>query len=385
MLNRWIILAVLFLARTAMGFQYQSVGSISSFLIEDLGIDFAQLGILIGLFQLPGVLLSLPGGILGKRFGDKRVAVWGLGMMVLGSTVMGISGSFTLASVGRLLSGIGAVLFNVMSAKMVADWFAGREIVTAMAILVTSWPLGIAIALTSLGSLAASSSWQLVMLLTVAVCAAVLVLVTAIYRSPPEVGSEPDTKSTGFKLSRRELWLAITAGLIWGLFNVSFAVLPGFAPEYLVSTGYTIAEAGSLVSVVSWILVFSLPIGGYIAEWLDRPNAIMVTCFLGIGLAIGLIPFWSYPLVLLVALGLLFGPPPGIIVALPVEVLCTENRAPGMGVFYTCYYALMAALVPLAGLTRDLTQNPGAPLLFGGMLLMVTLLFLGLFRSLQRQ
>jgi hypothetical protein len=56
-----------------------------------------------------------------------------------------------------------------------------------------------------------------------------------------------------------------------------------------------------------------------------------------------------------------------------------------MGVFYTCYYASMTALVPLAGLTRDLTQNPGAPLLFGGTLLIVTLLFLGLFRSLQRQ
>lgn len=41
--NRWLILAVLFVVRTAMGFQYQSVGSVSSFLVEDLGINYAQL------------------------------------------------------------------------------------------------------------------------------------------------------------------------------------------------------------------------------------------------------------------------------------------------------------------------------------------------------
>ncbi len=37
--NRWFILAVLFLARTSMGFQFQSVASVSPFLIDELAID----------------------------------------------------------------------------------------------------------------------------------------------------------------------------------------------------------------------------------------------------------------------------------------------------------------------------------------------------------
>ena len=53
--NRWVALAVLTFARTAMGFQFQSVGAVSPLLMERLHIVNAELGWLIGLFSLPGV------------------------------------------------------------------------------------------------------------------------------------------------------------------------------------------------------------------------------------------------------------------------------------------------------------------------------------------
>jgi MFS family permease len=228
--NRWLILAVLFIVRTAMGFQFQSVGSVSSFLVEDLNIDYARLGTLIGLYDLPGIVLALPGivlalpgGLLGKRFSDKRVVVTALGLMTLGGLVMGFSDSYTLAAAGRLLSGVGAVLLNVLATKMVADWFAVREIVTATAVLVSSWPLGISLALVSLGLLATARSWMLVMHLTAVVCLVALVLVVAVYCTPSVVSNDQVTKWTGFKFSRRELWLVVLAGFIWALFNVGFS------------------------------------------------------------------------------------------------------------------------------------------------------------------
>ena len=84
-------------------------------------------------------------------------------------------------------------------------------------------------------------------------------------------------------------------------------------------------------------------------------------------------------------LGLLFGPPAGVIVALPAEVLAPENRAPGMGVFYTLLYAGMATPTPLAGLTRDLTRNPAAPLVFGAALISFAVVILGAFRMFQNR
>ena len=48
---------------------------------------------------------------------------------------------------GRLVAGAGGVLLNVQITKMVTDWFAGKEIATAMAIFVNSWPAGVALSL----------------------------------------------------------------------------------------------------------------------------------------------------------------------------------------------------------------------------------------------
>ena len=61
-----------------MGFQFQSVASLSSFVITDLGIDYTQLGLLIGFYLLPGIVIAYPSGLLGRRFGDKQGAMLGM-------------------------------------------------------------------------------------------------------------------------------------------------------------------------------------------------------------------------------------------------------------------------------------------------------------------
>ena len=42
--SRWIVLSVLFLVRTSMGFQFQSAASVSSFLVDQMSISYAQAG-----------------------------------------------------------------------------------------------------------------------------------------------------------------------------------------------------------------------------------------------------------------------------------------------------------------------------------------------------
>ena len=83
--HRWSALAVLTLGRTAMGFQFQSVGALSPLLMERLGIGHAEIGMLVGVFSLPGVVLALPGGLLGQRLGDRRLVFAALLSMMAGS------------------------------------------------------------------------------------------------------------------------------------------------------------------------------------------------------------------------------------------------------------------------------------------------------------
>jgi hypothetical protein len=54
-----------------------------------------------------------------------------------------------------------------------------------------------------------------------------------------------------------------------------------------------------------------------------------------------------------------------------------------MGIFFTWYYVGMALLTPVAEFVRDLTDDPGAPLVFAGSLEIAAIAALGLLRWLQ--
>jgi Major Facilitator Superfamily len=111
-----------------MGFQFQSVATLSDSLVAQFGVTYTQLGLLIGCYLLPGIVVAYPGGMLGKRWGDKQIAVLGLTLMVVGGLVDGVSIKYATFFGGRLIAGIGAVLLNVLLTKMATDWFVGREI-----------------------------------------------------------------------------------------------------------------------------------------------------------------------------------------------------------------------------------------------------------------
>ena len=121
-----------FLTRLSMGIQFQSIASVAPLLISDLHIGYGQVGWLMGLFMLPGAASRTPAA-LGRRFGERRLVLLGLALMTVGGLATALSAGFALAAAGRVASGTGGVLLNVMLTKMVADWFSGRELATAMA------------------------------------------------------------------------------------------------------------------------------------------------------------------------------------------------------------------------------------------------------------
>jgi predicted MFS family arabinose efflux permease len=381
--KRWLMLAVLFLARTTMALQFQTVASTGPFLLDALGIDFASLGALIGLYMLPGVVIALPGGLFGQRFGAKRVVLAGLVLMALGAAMMAVSSSFAAAAAGRLIAGTGAVLLNVMCTKMIADWFAGREIVTAMALLVTSWPFGLAVGLVAFGPLAAAGGWRAVMHLSAFVSVVAMFLIVFVYRDPPHVPA-PSAARFRLELKGREWLLVGIAAAIWGFYNVAYIVLISFVPELFTARGYALVDASWIVSLIGWVLIPSIPLAGYVVERFGRPSLFMAGGFSIAALAALAMPFVDYPLIAFGVIVLAIGAPAGMIMALPAQVLRAESRAGGMGFFFTCYYAALAVLPGGAGLTRDLSGSPAAPAVFAAALMLLCLIGLGVFLAAKR-
>jgi MFS family permease len=382
--ERWVILAVLFLARTVMGFQFQAVAALSSFVVADLGVDYARLGLLIGLYLLPGVAIAYPGGLLGQHFGDKRIAVLGMALMVGGGLATAMTGDFAVVAAGRLVSGGGAVLLNVLLTKMTTDWFIGREIGTALAVLVSSWPIGIGVALVVLPWLAVHASAGAAFAGTAAAAAAVLALIWLVYRTPPTGAPVlPDRKGRA-RLSRAEIGLASLAGGVWMLFNVGYILVVSFAPALLTSRGLSAQEAGLVTSLVAWTVIVTIPLGGILIDRVGHANALMIATFILLGLAMALVP--AVPsLALMTFVGAITGLPCGAMMVLPGEVLRPQTRSAGMGIFYTWYYVGMALLVPAAGILRDVSGSAGAPFWFAGALVLAAVVTLLLFRLLQRR
>lgn len=380
--RRWLILAALFIGRAVMAVQFQTVGSTAPFLRGAFAIDYAQIGTLIGLYMLPGIFIALPGGVLGQRFGAKRVVLVGLLLMAAGGALMGVASSFAVLAVGRLVSGIGAVLINVLMTKMVTDWFAGREIVTAMAILIASWPFGLALGLILFTPLAAALSWGVAMQTAALLSLASCTLVALIYQDPPWTSAAPRT-GLRLHLTARE-WLAVSfSGVIWMTYNVGYIVLVSFLPGFFSAHGHSAVAAGRIVSWLGWTLIPSVPLAGYLAERVGRPNLFLIGGLVATGLVSAALPFVPSPLYAFAVLVLVIGVPAGLIMALPAEALRAEHRAGGMGVYFTWYYAGMAVLPGLAGFARDVTGNAGAPALLAGAVMALALLGLVGFRLVQ--
>jgi len=386
MANPWLILFVLFLARTAMGFQFQSVAAVSPLLVADLALDLALFGTLIGAWMLPGVALAIPGGLLGKRLGDKPVTLAGLALMALGSLVTAGAAEYWSALAGRVVSGTGAVLLNVLLAKMVADWFSGRQIATAMGILVVSWPVGIGAALVVLGPLSVALNWPFALQVAAWVCVAALLLVAVVYRTPPVAqASRPASEAPAARLSGRELGLASLSGAVWTLYNVSYIIVVSFAPLLLADRGLPAGHAALVSSAATWPLLVSIPLGGIVADRTGRGGAVMYACFVAMAVCIPFMLVAPSPLVMLAVIGVVMGPAAGVIMALPARVLRTEARNLGMGIYYTWYYVGMALLPGVAGWCRDVSGIAIAPLIFASALLVAAVGCTMLFQHLEKR
>jgi MFS family permease len=367
--------AVLFVVRLTIAFQFQSVAAVAPLLGHDFGVSLAEIGLLIGLYFTPGVALSLPGGAIGQKFGDKRTVLGALVLMLAGSLAMGLTDSWSWQIAGRLIAGAGGVLLNVQLTKMVADWFAGEEIATAMAIFVGSWPVGIGLSLLTLPVIGTAHGVKAVEL-SVAALVALGIALAATYRPPPSaVRAGASTARLGF-----DAMLAVSvAGLIWGLFNVGFATSFSFGPSMLTERGWSIAAAGSVLSILLWISVLSVAFGGVVADRMKRPQAVLIAgCMIFAGLML-ILSHFDAVISSVIAIGLISGLPAGPMMSLPARVLQPANRAVGMGLFYTLYYAAMMLGPVVGGAWAKSAGGAGAAFDFGAAVPVACPLLLWLF------
>jgi MFS family permease len=377
--SRWLILAVLFIARFALGYQFQSAGSVAPFLRRDLHIDYAEVGLLIGAFMLPGVAISVPSGFLARRFGDKTIVVAGMVLMIVGGALTGAGQGYDVLLAGRLISGAGGTVLVVVMLKMIIDWFAERELfLFGMGVFIIGWPIGIAAAQVTQSRWAELRSWQEVFFGSAALVAMALLLMVLFYRPPPE--TRPSADGARRRLTRWEIQMICLTGAIWMFLNAAYLAVLSFAPSKLSEGGLSVANADTVVSVLSWVFIVALPLGGYLATRFKAPDAVIVSGLVASVLLGAYLPFSPIPLLSFALFGFAVALAAPVVAALPSRVLAPDLRGPGFGIYYVWYFGGMPVLIAIAGLLRDGTGSATASLEFAVAMLLICLPLLAVFR-----
>lgn len=368
---RWRILALLFAARVGAGLQFQTLGATGADLSDAFTLDNAQIGLMIGLFMAPGLVLAFPAGFSGRFLSDRVLVGLGLGALALGGALSAMAVTPFGIGIGRVLSGAGFVIAGLYFTKMVADWFDGREMATAMSVLVMSWPFGIAMGQIGHSWLVESFGWRVPFACSAIYCALAGLAVLTLYRAPGDLSAGVAAGMRG--LLPREWALVGLAGIAWGVFNAGYVVYLSFGPRLLEAQGMGTLAAASVISVGSWVMILSGAACGQLVDRFGRREAVLTLCMASAVLALMMLsqPGAALPASLL--FGLVGMAPAGVIMALAGQAVAPQRRAFGMGVFFTVYYALMSASPPVAGWLFDRTGTPDGAILFGAALFALVL------------
>jgi MFS family permease len=358
-LRSWFILAALALARIAFGYQFQTVATLATELVGRFGLNYAQLGSLIGAYMLLGVFVALPLGLLGRRFGDRWVLGTGLALMTAGACVSAWADGPSGIALGRTTAGVGAVAMTVLQGKIIADWFTGPRFMIGISVSVCAYPIGMGMAQLVLPQVLANYGLHAAFLTDAVLTAVALVLFLASYRVPAHAATVPRRFSMP---SGRECLLLAVAGSIWTVYTAGFAAYASYLPASLAFRGYGLAVTALVLTIATWGNVPGTLVGGGLAARFGGFNIFLIgTLSLTIGMTGSALTGW--PIAWAVLLGVGGSIQPGVVMAVGTLSARPENRAVGMGLFYTLYYLGGTFTPALCGMAADYSGRPEGGLL----------------------
>lgn len=127
---RWTAFAIVGLAYVLSFFHRFAPAAIAADLQQTSHATAAELGGLAATYFYVYMVMQIPTGILVDTLGPRRVAAIGGVVAGLGSLMFGMADTLALASVGRLLVGLGVSVTFISLLKLNAAWFHDRHFAT---------------------------------------------------------------------------------------------------------------------------------------------------------------------------------------------------------------------------------------------------------------
>jgi MFS family permease len=281
-------------------------------IVKDIMQAFNASGEIIGLlsamyfYAYAGFMI--PAGLLIDSFGVRSVVAGGSAIMGLGSLAMGLAPSESLLMAGRFLVGMGATVTFIGTLKVAANWFPPSHFGTLAAVTATVGVVGALGGTAPLAGLVVLAGWRGAFATIAALTLAGAVACALLVREHPPgtaaaVTTAPDfavvLRGLGRVLRNRHTWPPFLAFFFAyaALGNLLLWIIPYLRDIYGLST----TTAATYASAISFALLFSAPLTGYLSDQVLRrrklPYTVLSGCLFALwvtfALSAGALPLWG--------------------------------------------------------------------------------------------
>ncbi|MER5937606.1 DHA2 family efflux MFS transporter permease subunit [Streptomyces sp. NPDC001928] len=197
--RRWWALAALVASMLTLGFDMTILNVALPTMAADLGATTGQQQWMADAYVVVFAALMLPAGLLGDRFGRRRMLIVGLGIFLAGSLVGALAGDVNAVIAARAVMGVGAALVTPLALSVLPSLFGPDERTKAVGIISAASALGLPLGPITGGWLLNHFWWGSVFLVNVPMAAiGIAACVFLLPETKDPASPKVDTVSTAF-------------------------------------------------------------------------------------------------------------------------------------------------------------------------------------------
>jgi predicted MFS family arabinose efflux permease len=238
-------------------------------IMSELSLSYTRAGLLASAFFYAYVIMQIPSGLLGDRYGRRRILLLGLLGGALSAGLTGLAGSFAALFTARALTGAfqGSLFSN--DRAIIATVTPPDRIGLGQGVSFAGPGLGLTAGLVMGGLLVEVLPWRTVMVLFALGPIAAALLIARFVPSPaPSPAQEPLGRRLGGLFANGPLWLLALASLC-AIANQF--ILATWAPLFFQEAGVTdVGRAGIYAALQGIAASLGMIVGGFTHDRLAR-------------------------------------------------------------------------------------------------------------------
>ncbi len=278
---RWVIFTVLALQYLFVYFHRVCPAIVAQDLAETFSISATSLGVLASGYFYPYALMQVPVGLLADSWGPRKTVTFFSLLGAAGALMFGLSPNFGIATLSRIVVGLGLSGIFVPAMKTLAVWFRPREYAKISGALMAVGGIGWLSASTPLALAAKSFGWRAGFVAISGITLIFSILTWLLLAdSPkkkgfPEINTHEGSGSTQGRIGLLAgIRMVFSTPRFWplGVYcfcngSILFSFSGLWAGPYLRDIyGLTTTTIGNILSMVAIAMVVGSPLLGYLSD-----------------------------------------------------------------------------------------------------------------------